>query len=32
MAGMRVVPVQCDAQGNVDVADLKAKAAEYASR
>jgi glycine dehydrogenase len=26
MAGFRVVPVACDAQGNIDVADLKAKA------
>jgi glycine dehydrogenase len=29
MAGMRVVVVECDEQGNVDVADLKAKAAEF---
>jgi glycine dehydrogenase len=26
MAGMKVVPVQCDARGNIDVADLRAKA------
>jgi glycine dehydrogenase len=26
MAGFRVVPVACDAQGNIDVTDLKAKA------
>ena len=26
MAGMRVVPVACDASGNVDLADLRAKA------
>ncbi len=26
MAGMRVVPVACDAKGNVDLADLEAKA------
>ncbi|MBD2102255.1 aminomethyl-transferring glycine dehydrogenase [Leptolyngbya sp. FACHB-261] len=26
MAGMKVVPVACDANGNVDIADLKAKA------
>ena len=30
MAGMRVVIVACDAQGNVDVADLRAKAETYA--
>jgi glycine cleavage system P protein (glycine dehydrogenase) len=32
MAGLRVVPVACDARGNVDVVDLKAKAAEHAER
>ena len=32
MAGMRVVVVACDAKGNVDVADLRAKAAEHAER
>ena len=32
MASMRVVVVACDAKGNVDVADLKAKAAEHADR
>jgi glycine dehydrogenase len=26
MAGMKVVPVACDAQGNIDLADLRAKA------
>ena len=26
MCGFRVVPVECDSQGNIDVADLKAKA------
>jgi glycine dehydrogenase len=26
MAGMQVVPVACDAQGNIDLADLRAKA------
>ena len=31
MAGMRVVVVACDEHGNVDVADLKKKAAENAS-
>ncbi|MDX1407988.1 MAG: aminomethyl-transferring glycine dehydrogenase, partial [Saprospiraceae bacterium] len=29
MAGMRVVVVQCDDTGNIDVDDLRAKAAEY---
>ncbi len=29
MAGMKVVVVKCDDKGNVDVADLKAKAAEH---
>ena len=29
MAGMRVVVVACDEQGNVDIADLKAKAEEH---
>ena len=29
MAGMQVVVVACDARGNVDVADLRAKAAQY---
>ena len=31
MAGMKIVVVKCDAQGNVDVGDLKAKAAEHAN-
>ncbi len=31
MAGMRVVVVRCDAEGNVDVEDLRAKAAEHAA-
>ena len=31
MAGMRVVVVACDAQGNVDVLDLKKKAAEHSA-
>ena len=30
MAGMRVVPVACDDQGNVDVDDLRLKLAEHA--
>ncbi len=29
MAGMKVVTIQCDEAGNIDVADLKAKAASY---
>jgi len=32
MAGMRVVPVRCDESGNIDVADLRARAAEHADR
>jgi glycine dehydrogenase len=32
MAGMRVVVVACDAEGNVDLADLKAKATEHADK
>jgi glycine dehydrogenase len=32
MAGMKVVVVACDDQGNVDVADLAKKAAEHAPR
>jgi glycine dehydrogenase len=31
MAGMQVVVVQCDERGNVDVADLKAKADKHAA-
>ncbi|MBU6249548.1 MAG: aminomethyl-transferring glycine dehydrogenase [Cyanobacteria bacterium REEB417] len=30
MAGLRVVPVACDADGNVDLEDLEAKAAQHA--
>ncbi len=30
MAGLQVVPVACDAGGNIDVADLRAKAAAHA--
>ena len=29
MAGMRVVPVACDKDGNIDLADLRAKLAEH---
>ncbi|PZU94746.1 MAG: glycine dehydrogenase (aminomethyl-transferring) [Pseudanabaena sp.] len=29
MAGMRVVTVNCDSDGNIDIADLKAKAEKY---
>lgn len=32
MAGMRVVVVKCDDLGNIDVADLKAKADQYADQ
>ncbi len=32
MAGMRVVVVACDAAGNVDVADLEAKAREHGAK
>ncbi|MCC7427243.1 MAG: aminomethyl-transferring glycine dehydrogenase [Alphaproteobacteria bacterium] len=32
MAGMKVVVVACDKQGNVDVADLRAKAAQHAEK
>ena len=31
MAGLRVVPVRCDESGNIDVADLRAKAAKHAA-
>ena len=31
MAGMKVVIVKCDERGNIDVADLKAKAEQYSS-
>ncbi len=31
MAGMQVVVVACDDDGNVDVADLRAKAEQHAS-
>ncbi len=32
MAGLQVVVVGCDADGNVDVADLRAKAAQHKER
>lgn len=32
MAGFKVVPVRCDDEGNIDVADIKAKAAEHAGQ
>ncbi|MFN5238487.1 MAG: aminomethyl-transferring glycine dehydrogenase, partial [Bacteroidota bacterium] len=32
MAGMEVVVVACDERGNIDVADLKAKAEQYSDR
>ncbi len=31
MIGMKIVTVDCDAAGNIDVADLKAKAEQYSS-
>jgi glycine dehydrogenase len=31
MAGMKVVPVACDAKGNVDLTDLRARATEHAA-
>jgi len=31
MAGMKIVIVKCDEQGNIDVADLKAKAEEHSA-
>ncbi|MFA6092652.1 MAG: aminomethyl-transferring glycine dehydrogenase [Elusimicrobiota bacterium] len=30
LAGLRVVPVACDSEGNIDLADLQARAAEHA--
>ncbi len=32
MAGMEVIAVACDADGNIDIADLRAKAAQHAER
>jgi glycine dehydrogenase len=32
MAGLTVVPVACDSQGNIDLADLEAKAVQHAER
>ena len=32
MAGMSVVPVACDAEGNIDVTDLRLKIAQNATR
>src|SRR6185295_10963703 len=32
VAGMKVVAVRCDERGNIDLADLKAKAEENAAR
>ncbi|MEM1310678.1 MAG: aminomethyl-transferring glycine dehydrogenase [Cyanobacteria bacterium P01_H01_bin.153] len=32
MAGMKVVSVQCDGQGNVDIADLRAKAEKHSAQ
>jgi glycine dehydrogenase len=32
MAGLRVVPVACDRNGNIDVGDLRAKTAQHAAK
>merc|ERR1719353_737439 len=32
MCGMRIVPIGCDVNGNIDMADLKAKAAKHADK
>jgi glycine dehydrogenase len=32
MAGFQVVPVQCDAQGNIDIGDLKKSVEQYTER
>jgi glycine dehydrogenase len=32
MAGFKVVPVRCDEEGNIDVEDIKAKAAQHAAQ
>jgi glycine dehydrogenase len=32
MAGLKVVPVTCDEQGNIDLVDLEAKASEHAGQ
>ncbi len=32
VAGLKVVPVACDEQGNIDLADLKAKARQHADK
>ncbi len=32
MAGMQVVPIACDEDGNIDVADLRAKASKHADK
>jgi glycine dehydrogenase len=32
MAGLRVVPVACDRDGNIDLGDLRAKAAQHADK
>src|SRR5262249_51053953 len=31
MAGLKVVPIQCDAKGNIDIADLRSKAERHAA-
>lgn len=32
MAGMKVIPIQCDERGDIDIRDLSEKAAKYADR
>jgi glycine dehydrogenase len=32
MAGFQVIPVQCDAQGNIDIDDLRKRAEKYSER
>jgi glycine dehydrogenase len=32
MAGMQVVPIACDRDGNIDVEDLRAKATQHQSK
>lgn len=32
MCGMRIVPIACDEDGNIDMADLKAKATKHAAK
>jgi glycine dehydrogenase len=32
IAGLKVIPVACDARGNIEISDLKAKATEHAAK